>query len=198
MCLAIRWDNPKIDNIKNAHGVPQHREHSTTFPILHEVEGVTDSYIKEVEIMYFKQFPKWAFIMYNVDYDDFHITVRNSVPFVTKEEAEKYATEFMENVDDNNKMLFTVIPIDESTCNIGRVSILYSGRPEINVNGTKTLKVDTDMPVTWSVDGDTCYFADGNSIKIQCLDSYCCIGKIITVKAEVDGVVGKCVLTVVQ
>ena len=155
--------------------------------------------------MYFKQFPEWLFIIYNTHFDcgDFRPTIKSGIPFATKEEAEKYATEFINNVDDN-KMLFAVIPAVQDMCigyNPKSVSLLYTGKPEISTGSTKTLRVDTNKPVKWSVesscDAYVGYDAIDNSIRIRCYEN-ACISEIITVKAEVDGVVSKCVLTIVK
>ena len=161
--------------------------------------------MKGDEKMQFYQVPEWLFIIYDTHFEcgDFRPTIKSGIPFATKEEAEKYATEFVNNVDDN-KMLFTVIPAVQEMCigyNPKRVSILYTGRPEISTGSVKTLQADTNKPVKWSVESscDACisYDFNGNKIKIKCLnDAY--VGETITVKAEIDDFVNTCVLTIVK
>ena len=76
-------------------------------------------------------------------------------------------------------------------------TILYSGNPTIRIGGTKTLRIDTDKTVIWSVESEigATITPDGNSVKVKC-PSGDYMDKTITVKAEIDGVVGECVLTV--
>ena len=155
--------------------------------------------------MQFYQVPEWLFIIYDTHFEcgDFRPTIKSGIPFATREEAEKYATEFVNNVDDN-KMLFAVIPATQEMCigyNPRRIPILYTGRPEISTGSVKTLRADTNKPVKWSVESNhddyVRYDYDGNSIRIRCYED-ACIGETITVKAEVDDFVNTCVLTIVK
>ena len=77
------------------------------------------------------------------------------------------------------------------------IAIIYSGNPTIRIGGTKTLKVGLDIPVTWSVESETgaIITPDGNSVKVKC-PSGDFVEQKITVKAESNGIVGECVLTV--
>lgn len=91
--------------------------------------------------------------------------------------------------------------IEDWLCNYFKVSevvILYSGQPTIRVSGTKTLRVDTDKEVVWSIEGDIPaeITPDGNSVKVKCPNNQSYIGKTIVVKAVVDGAEGVCELTV--
>ena len=81
---------------------------------------------------------------------------------------------------------------------VSDVTIVYSGQPTIRIGGTKTLKVDTDKEVVWSIEGDITadITSDGNSAKIKCPNNQSYIGKKIMVKAVVDGTEGVCELTV--
>lgn len=81
---------------------------------------------------------------------------------------------------------------------VSDVTIVYSGQPTIRIGGTKTLKIDTDKEVIWSIEGDVTVDIthDGNSIKIKCPNNQSYIGKKIIVKAVVDGAEGVCELTV--
>lgn len=78
------------------------------------------------------------------------------------------------------------------------ITIIYSGNPTVRIGGTKTLKIDTDKPITWSVESEigATITSNGNSVKIKCLNGDY-IGQTITVKAEIDGVIGECILTVI-
>lgn len=77
------------------------------------------------------------------------------------------------------------------------ITIIYSGNPTIRIGGTKTLKVESDMPVVWSVESEigATITPNGKSVKVKC-PSGDFVEQKITVKAEVNGVVGECVLTV--
>lgn len=77
------------------------------------------------------------------------------------------------------------------------VTIIYSGSPTIRIGGTKTLKVESDMPVTWSVESEigATIIPNGKSVKVKC-PSGDFVEQKITVKAESNSVVGECVLTV--
>lgn len=77
------------------------------------------------------------------------------------------------------------------------ITIVYSGSPTIRIGGTKTLKVESDNPVTWSVESEigATITPNGKSVKVKC-PSGNFVEQTITVKAEVNGVVGECVLTV--
>lgn len=81
---------------------------------------------------------------------------------------------------------------------VSDVTIVYSGQPTIRIGGTKTLKVDTNKEVVWSIEGDITadITPDGNSAKIKCPNNQSYIGKKIMVKAVVDGAEGVCELTV--
>jgi hypothetical protein len=77
------------------------------------------------------------------------------------------------------------------------ITIIYSGNPTIRIGGTKTLKVESDMPVVWSVESEigATITPNGKSVKVKC-PSGDFVEQKITVKAESNGVVGECVLTV--
>lgn len=77
------------------------------------------------------------------------------------------------------------------------ITIIYSGNPTIRIGGTKTLKVESDMPVVWSVESEigATITPNGKSVKIKC-PSGDFVEQTITVKAESNGVVGECVLMV--
>lgn len=76
--------------------------------------------------------------------------------------------------------------------------ILYSGNSTIRLGSTKTLRIETDKPVVWSIESDigATIISNGNSAKIKCPNGNY-IGNTITVKAEVEGIISKCELTVV-
>lgn len=78
------------------------------------------------------------------------------------------------------------------------IIIKYSGNPTIRVGGTKTLIVDTDDNVLWSISSDVkaTILPNGNSVKVSCPNDLNNIGKIVVVIAEINGVVGKCELTI--
>lgn len=91
--------------------------------------------------------------------------------------------------------------IEDWLCDYFKVSdiiIVYSGQPTVRVGGTKTVRVDTDKEVVWSIEGDIPaeITLDGNSAKVKCPNNQSYIGKIIIVKAVVDGAEGLCELTV--
>ena len=77
-------------------------------------------------------------------------------------------------------------------------AILYSGNSTIRLGGTKTLRIETDKSVVWSIESDigATIISNGNSAKIKCPNGNY-IGNTITVKAEVEGIISKCELTVV-
>lgn len=81
---------------------------------------------------------------------------------------------------------------------VSEVTILYDGQPTVRAGGTKTLRVDTDKNVAWSVEGDVIanITPNGNSVKVKCPNNQSYIGKKIIVKAVVDGSEGVCELTV--
>lgn len=81
---------------------------------------------------------------------------------------------------------------------ISTITIIYSGNPTIRTGGTKTLKVDTTENVIWSVESDigATIISNGNSVKVKCPNDLNCIGKQITIKADINGGIGECVLTV--
>lgn len=81
---------------------------------------------------------------------------------------------------------------------VSDITIVYSGQPTIRVGGTKTVRVDTDKKVVWSIEGDIPaeITPDGSSAKIKCLNNQSYIGKTIIVKAVVDSAEGLCELTV--
>lgn len=96
----------------------------------------------------------------------------------------------------------TIDSIEDWLCDyfptsVESITVLYSGASTIRIGGTKTLRVDTDKTVTWSLDSKigATMTANGNSVKIKC-PSGDFVEQVIKVKAEVDGVVGECVLTV--
>lgn len=78
------------------------------------------------------------------------------------------------------------------------VTIIYSGSPTIRLGGIKTFRVDTDKPVIWSVNSEigATITPNGNSVKVKC-PSGDFVEQTITVRAEIDGVIGECVLTVI-
>lgn len=81
---------------------------------------------------------------------------------------------------------------------VSNIAIVYQGQPTVRVGGTKTVRVDTDKEVVWSIEGDIPaeITPDGNSAKVKCPNNQSYIGKIIVVKAVVDGAEGICELTV--
>lgn len=81
---------------------------------------------------------------------------------------------------------------------VSTVTITYSGDPTIRVGGIKTLNVDTNETVTWSVESDigTTITPDGNSVKVKCPNDISLVDKTIVVKATADSDVGECILTV--
>ena len=81
---------------------------------------------------------------------------------------------------------------------ISTVTITYSGNPTIRIGGTKTLKVDTTENVIWSIESEigATIIPNGNSTKVKCSNDLNCIGKQITIKADINGGIGECILTV--
>jgi hypothetical protein len=81
---------------------------------------------------------------------------------------------------------------------VSEVTILYDGQSTIRAGGTKTLMVDTDKTVVWSVEGDIAaeIIPDGNSAKIKCPNNHSYIDKEIIVKAVVEEAEDICKLTV--
>lgn len=77
-------------------------------------------------------------------------------------------------------------------------AILYSGNSTIRLGGTKTLRIETDKPVVWSIESNigATIISNGNSAKIKCPNGNY-IGNTITVKADIEGIINKCELTVV-
>lgn len=71
--------------------------------------------------MYYKKVPEWLFIVYYIDANDFRNgcftpRIQNSIPFATKDEAEKYKIDYLNNIEtvcDNFERLtqFAVIPM---------------------------------------------------------------------------------------
>lgn len=78
------------------------------------------------------------------------------------------------------------------------VTITYTGNPTIRVGGTKTLRVETDSQVDWSVEGDLgiTLTPNNNSVTVRCPNDYNLVDKSFVVKAKVDGVVGSLELTI--
>ena len=79
------------------------------------------------------------------------------------------------------------------------IAILYTGSPTIRIGGTKTLRADTDINISWSIetDIDASFTVDGNSIKIKCNKDIDYIGKEITVIAYFENnTESRCILTV--
>lgn len=81
---------------------------------------------------------------------------------------------------------------------VSDITIVYSGQPTIRIGGTKTVRVDTDKEVVWSIEGEVEaeITPDGSSAKVKCPNNQSYIGKTIIVKAVVDGAEGLCELTV--
>lgn len=81
---------------------------------------------------------------------------------------------------------------------VSEVTVLYDGQPTIRAGGTKTLRVDTDKTVVWSVEGniEAEIVPYGNSAKIKCLNNQSYIDKEIIVKAVVEEAEDICKLTV--
>lgn len=81
------------------------------------------------------------------------------------------------------------------------VVIVYSGSPEIRIGGLKTLHVDTEQVVTWTVDDneDITLQPDGNNaVKIRCVKDMSLINKNIILTATLeDGSTGSCDLTII-
>lgn len=66
--------------------------------------------------MYYKIIPKYLLIFYTLDYNglgDFRPTIRSSIPFFSKEEAEKYLDNFIKKsaLNDSN-ILAAIIPAE--------------------------------------------------------------------------------------
>ena len=78
------------------------------------------------------------------------------------------------------------------------ITITYKGSPTIRVGSTKTLTVDTNETVAWSIENDigATIVPDGNTAKIKCPYDIDCVGKKIVVTATVGESSGQCVLTV--
>lgn len=160
--------------------------------------------------MYFKKVPEWLFIIYSIDDRDvskgrFKPTIESSIPFATKEEAERYRLEYINNIesmydydiDNSITTQFAVIPIHS---NIGKIKITYTGNSSIRIGKSKALKFDSDRPVNWYIDSDigATFISEGNAITVNCPNGDFA-GKTITVNAEdVNGFCDKCVLTVVS
>lgn len=81
---------------------------------------------------------------------------------------------------------------------VSTVTIKYSGDPTIRTGGTKPLHIDTKDVVNWSVESDigATVIPNGNSVKVKCPYDSSFVGKIITVRADADGNIGECKLTV--
>lgn len=157
--------------------------------------------------MFFKKVPEWLFIIYSIDNRDvskgrFKPTIESSIPFATKDEAEQYKLEYINNIesmydiDNSIKTQFAVIPIHS---NIGKIKITYTGNSSIRIGKSKTLKFNSDRSVNWYIDSDigATFISDGNSITVNCPNGDFA-GKTITVNAaDVNGFFDKCILTVV-
>lgn len=78
------------------------------------------------------------------------------------------------------------------------ITIIYSGNPTIRVGGTKTLRVETDSQVDWSVEGDLgiTLTPNNNSVTVRCPNDYSLVDRSFVVKATVDGAVGSLELTI--
>jgi len=152
------------------------------------------------EKMCFEQVPRWLFIMYQTHFEhgDFKPTIKMSIPFATRSEAEQYAEKFTRNIyyehSEYETTCFAIIPANYRAT---QVSIIYTGYPSIRIGSKKTLRVDTIKPITWSVDSEckVSFISEGNSITITCPDDNAYLNKAVTVKAEVEGVTDECVLT---
>lgn len=96
------------------------------------------------------------------------------------------------NIDSIENWLCDYFPIVSKD-----ITIVYSGNPTIRIGGTKTLKVDTDKPVVWNLDSGigATMTPNGNSVKVKC-PSGDFVEQTISVKANVDGVISECVITV--
>lgn len=77
-------------------------------------------------------------------------------------------------------------------------AILYSGNSTIRLDSTKTLRIETDKPVVWSIESDigATIISNGSSAKIKCPKGEY-LGNIIEVKADIEGIISKCELAVV-
>lgn len=65
-------------------------------------------------MMYYKNPPEYLLIFYTMDNNnlgDFKPTIHSSIPFFTKEEAEKYKANFLNKMGSNDThILFAIIP----------------------------------------------------------------------------------------
>ena len=68
-------------------------------------------------IMYYKIIPKYLLIFYTLDYNDcgdFRPTIRSSIPFFSKEEAEKYLDNFIKKSGlSDSDILVAIIPAEK-------------------------------------------------------------------------------------
>ncbi|MDD7280308.1 MAG: hypothetical protein PUH30_12405 [Oscillospiraceae bacterium] len=144
--------------------------------------------------MFFKKVPEWLFIIYSIDNRDvskgrFKPTIESSIPFATKDEAEQYKLEYINNIesmydiDNSITTQFAVIPIHS---NIGKIKITYTGNSSIRIGKSKTLKLNSDRSVNWYIDSDKItliddkvVFVDGNGNVILDEKSYYCIAKAL-------------------
>lgn len=65
--------------------------------------------------MYFITKPKYMFVAYSIDYEygKIDFKVKFTIPFFTKEEAEKYKSNFLNNLQDKSNIMFIVVPLVE-------------------------------------------------------------------------------------
>lgn len=84
------------------------------------------------------------------------------------------------------------------------VVIIYSGSPEIRIGGLKTLHIDTEQAITWTVTDEEdivpIYITlqpDGNAVKVRCTKDMSLVNKKVILTATLaDGSTGSCDLTI--
>lgn len=157
--------------------------------------------------MYYIKIPEWLFIVYSIQKNNlekgcFIPEIHSSIPFATKDEAERYKIDYLNNIEsvcDNFERIiqFAVIPMYY----IGNIKIICSGNRDIRVGKTKALRVDTynDKSMKWTINSEfgATIEANGNTAIVKCPDGDY-VGQTITVKTEVDGITDECVLNVVS
>ena len=150
--------------------------------------------------MFYKKAPEWLFIVYTFDFDhgNFNPVIQNSVPFITKAEAEMYQNNFINNIEDcDYRTQFAIIPI--YPFEKMKINITYMCNPSICVGKTKALKLDVNKSAKWTIESEigATIEANGNTAIVKCPDGDFS-GKMITVKADVDGIIDKCILKVIS
>lgn len=148
--------------------------------------------------MFYKKAPEWLFIVYTFDFDhgNFNPVIQNSVPFITRAEAEMYQNNFINNIENcDYRTQFAIIPIYP----FENIKITYTGNSSIRVGKTKALTANNNKSVKWKINSEIGATIDtnGNTAIVKCPDGDF-VGKTIIVTAEADGLLDECVLTVVS